>query len=231
MKRLALRVLIASVALSAVLGTWALLVGDFGYVQVKVLLTSLCISGASILTMAYVAAWDRAPHPLLPRAGMALAIGGFALVIVLMWAKSESKAAWKTAGSALLLATAAEHASLLGLATLQRRHRWLFPAAWTTTALLVALILAVIWGAWDEENVWRWVGVLSILLCAFTILIPVFQRVGRGAGPPLATSGARAVRFCPACGQGVEVDAACAACGARFSVRFEGSEAGAGEAS
>jgi NADH pyrophosphatase NudC (nudix superfamily) len=48
-KRIALRILIGSVAFSALLGIWALLSGDFGEIQAKVMGTSLFISGASIL--------------------------------------------------------------------------------------------------------------------------------------------------------------------------------------
>jgi len=221
MKTVALRILIASVVLSALLGIWALLSGDFGAVQAKVLLTSLCVSGASILAMACGAAWDRAPHPLLPRAGLTLAILGFALVIVLMWADSEWAEAWKSASTALILATGAAHASLLGLGMLDRRHRWLLAAAWTSIALLAALILAAMWDELGHEWVWRGVGVLSILLCAFTILVRVYQRVDAGTGPTLADWGDLSVRFCPACGEPVATEAACAACGARFEVRFE----------
>lgn len=217
MKRVALRILIGSVVASALLGIWALLSGDFGELERKVLLTSLCVSGASILAMACAAAWDKGPWPLIPRAGMGLAIGGFAVLIVLIWSETEAEEAWKSAASLLILATAAAHASLLGLARLKPRHAWLLPAAWLSATLLAALLIGSIWGEWDDDDVGRWIGVLSILLCAFTILVPMFQRVGR---TDEVASNAR-VRFCPACGQALDApygDVACNGCGAGFRI-------------
>ena len=105
----------------------------------------------------------------------------------------------------------------MGLARLRPRHAWLLPAAWLSAGVLAALIIGAMWGEWEDENVWRWVGVFSILLCAFTILVPVFGRMGRGDADPAA----RRVRFCPGCGKGLDADygdIGCGACGARFSV-------------
>ena len=212
MKRTALKILIGSVVVSALLGIWALLVGDMGELQVKVLLTSLCISGASILSMACSTAWERGPWPQLPRIGMGLAIGGFGYLIVLIWAEADGEGYWKTAATLLILATAAAHAALVGLARLKARHAWLVPATWFCAAALALLLIGAIWEEWEDENVWRWVGVLSILLSAGTILVPVFQRIARADAPPVLDR----VRFCPGCGKGLDApygDVACPACG------------------
>ena len=212
MKRTALKILIGSVVVSALLGIWALLAGEFDETQVKVLLTSLCISGASILSMACAAAWDKGPWPPLPRIGMGLAIGGFGYLIVLIWAEADGEGYWKTSATLLILATGAAHAALIGLARLRNRHAWLVPATWGCAALLAVLLIGAIWGEWDDENVWRWIGVLSILLSAGTILVPVFQRIAQADAPP-ALDG---VRFCPGCGKSLEAafgDVTCGACG------------------
>lgn len=217
MRQTALRVLIGSVVVSALLGVWALLGSDFGEFQGKVLLTSLCISGASILAMACAAAWDKGRWPFLPLTGMGLAVTGFGLLILMIWVEASDPETWKTVATLLIFATAAAHASLVGLARLKPRHAWLLPATWLTAGLLAALLTGAMWGEWENENVWRWVGVLSILLCAFTILVPVFQRVGQGDTPHLAAR----IRFCPGCGKGLEApwgDVACGACGEGFRI-------------
>jgi len=218
-KRTALQILIGSVIVSALLGIWALLVGEMGELQVKVLLTSLCISGASILSMACAAAWDKGRWPLLPRVGMGLAIGGFAYLIVLIWAEAEGEAVWKTAATLLILATGAAHASLVGLARLKTRHEWLVPAAWICGTLLAGLLIGAMWGEWEDDNVFRWIGVLSILLCAFTILVPVFQRIGKGDEIRVRDR----VHFCPGCGKGLEAafgEVTCIACGDAYHVEI-----------
>jgi hypothetical protein len=219
MKRTALRVLIGSVVFSALLGIWALLSGEFGEIQGKVMGTSLSISGASILAMIAGAAWTRSPYPPLPRIGMTLGLLGFGLLIVMMWVEARDETAWKSLGTLLLLAGATAHATLLSLARLRPSHAWLFPAAYVSCAAVSLLVLIGMWGEVEDTTLWRWVGVFSILLCAFTILVPVFQRIGREApGADGEGTSTGAVRFCPGCGARVEPlslpgDLVCGTCG------------------
>lgn len=217
MKRIALRILIGSVVASALLGIWALLSGDFDETQIKVLLTSMCISGASILSMACAAAWESRRWPFLPRLGMGLAIAGFSSLIILIWSEIEGDGAWKSTITLLILATTAAHISLVGLARMKPRHAWLVPTTALCATMLATLLIATIWPESDDENVWRWIGVLSILLSAFTILVPVFQRMGRVEAPVLRDR----VRFCPGCGKALEAafgDVTCSVCGDTYHV-------------
>ena len=59
LKRLFLYLLIASVCLSAILGIAALLSGSFGWVQVRILLTTVVLTGASICGLGCGALWER----------------------------------------------------------------------------------------------------------------------------------------------------------------------------
>ena len=222
MKRLALRILVASVALSALLGCWALLSGSFGKTQGQVLLTTLTVSGTSILAMACAPAWDRRSLRPLPQAGIALSIVTAALLLTAIWGEVEGITFWKTVGTLSILSVSASHASLVSLASLAPARRWLKGATLFLNAALAAGLILFIWTEPTSEWVWRIVGVASILLCSGTILVPVFQRMDRGS-----TSGAEASvrssrpRFCVACGSsGVESDGegvhTCSACGARF---------------
>ena len=58
-QRLLLRALLGSIAVSAALGIWAVL-GDFGRIEEKVLLTALAMSGTSLLAMASLSSWSLA---------------------------------------------------------------------------------------------------------------------------------------------------------------------------
>ena len=58
LQRLVLYVLIASVVVSAAMGVFALLVGEFEETQGKLLVTSLSVSGAGIVAMACGFAWS-----------------------------------------------------------------------------------------------------------------------------------------------------------------------------
>jgi hypothetical protein len=220
-KRLALRLLIVSVGISALLGIYALLAGDFGELEVRILLTSLSVSGASILSMACGVAWERGRLGYLPRAGVLLAIASCALVVVGIWAKISEEEFWKSVASASIVAVALGHSSLLSLARLEPRFSWSLPCAYVNAILLAAVLVIVIWTEADSEWLWRGVGVLTVLLSGVTILVPVFHRMGRTVD--LLVPGA--IQFCPSCGASVptgEREASCGRCGASFRIEFLG---------
>lgn len=237
MKRIALYVLIGSVIVSALLGIGALLASEFGKTEAKVLLSSLCVTGASILALACAAAWPRTRYRFLPPAGIALSVAGFGLLILLIWTEAgeDVEALWKTVGTLLVLGGAATHAALLALARLTPKHAWALPAALGTNVLLAAYLVAVLWETWDGDATWRVLGILSILFGAFTILVPVFQRMGRDE----LDAEDRAARpdrvlFCPRCGASLDVPVGstrCTACETAFAVRYTSSDEPSSETS
>ena len=137
-KRLALLLLIGSVGFSALLGVWALLAGEFGDVEVKILLTSLCVSAASILSMSSAVAWEQRKLDWLPRAGIALALLACVGVIAGLWIEVDSDEYWKTMVSLGLAAVAVAHACLLSLARLAPAYRWSFVAGVACATLTAA---------------------------------------------------------------------------------------------
>ncbi|MGE0192427.1 MAG: hypothetical protein AB7T63_10345 [Planctomycetota bacterium] len=221
MRRLALRVLIASVVASALIGIWLLLEGEFEETQVKVFLTTLCISGASILGMACAPALERRLLGAVPWIGLIASIAGFAAYIAFLWAEYGEDGPFKTATSVLVVGIAATYASLLALARPPAHQRWVQAGAYIADIAVAALVIDMLWSGVDSSGPWRLLGALSILLAAFTILLPILGRLGRDAS--VADPGhAPALRHCPSCGTSLhEVGAgACAACGARFRVEF-----------
>ena len=75
------------------------------------------------------------------------------------------------------------------------------------------------------DDIMRWIGVFSILLCAFTILAAVYQRIASAAAPAIEhASRSVEVRFCPNCGAAVDEASQggeCEGCGARYRVVFD----------
>lgn len=219
MKRLALRILIASVAVAAVLGVYALVVGKFGEVEVRILLTSLTVSGTSILGMACGVAWERRRLPVLPQAGVVLALLACALTLAGIWGEFDEKEFWKSTATAAILAAACAHASLMSLAGLAPRFRWSLASAYFLALILALSVIVLMWMESEDELAWRGVGVLSVLLSAATIAVPVFHRMSRLEG---GEDRPGAARFCPACGRALEAAPdRCAHCGARFRVEFD----------
>ena len=200
MRRGFLYLLIVSVGLSALLGIVALLSDHFGETQVKVLLSTLCVAGASILAMACSAVWERGKAHAFALPGIGASILGFLLFLVGIWAEVNSNPYWKSATTLVIAATFAAHASLLFLASLAQRFRWVRPATIGATALLGSLLIYMIWQEGEFQDAWRIVGILAILGSAGTILTPVFQRMSGGkVGGEAETPGGTA--RCPHCGE------------------------------
>ena len=221
LKRMALLTLIASVGLSAALGVYALLVGDFREFELKILFTSLAVSAASILAMSCAAAYERGRLGYLPLAGATLALAGCGGCVLGIWFEFDYDPAWQTVLTATFFAIAAAHVCLLSLARLEARFRWAFLLGATCAALLAVQLSVLVWAElFDEEWSWRSLGVVAIVLAATTIAVPLLHRIS--SLPLKETSGdAPRLRACPACG--AELDAPvgvirCAGCDGRFKI-------------
>jgi hypothetical protein len=219
-KRFVVTGLVCSIALNAALGIYALLAGEFGDLERQILLTSVTVSGVGMLSLACGPARERRLVWPLPPAGSALAVAAGIVYIVAIWLDSPSEALLKTGGTATVVAVVATHGSLLALATLAQRYRWALPGAIGLAIVLGGMITAVIWGEFDNESYGRAVGVVAVLLAAFTLLVPILHRASRGL---LSPADARVVAFCPFCGaaiaHGTAEIATCERCDAGFAVR------------
>jgi hypothetical protein len=183
LKRLFLYLLIASVCLSAFLGIGALLTGSFGWVQVRILLTTVVLTGASICGLGCGALWERGRLRPLAAGGIGLATLSAFLLIMGMWTEINSEGYWKTAMSLTVLAIAAAHLSLLSLARLAPRFKWAWVGAYASIIGLALLIDAMIFGEpRSEEIMFRVLGVLAIISASFSILIPILHRLSRTPG-------------------------------------------------
>ena len=178
-RKLALSIFFASVAINAILGIIALLVGDFGETQGKILMTSLSVSAASVLSLAMFPAREREQLGIIPDAGIALSVAGFGLLIILVWTEFQEDSLARIVGSVLTFAVASGYASLIALATVRPKYELVVRAAYVLATVLSIFIVAAIWGE-PSERIWmRVMGVISILLAAATVSIPVLHRLSR----------------------------------------------------
>lgn len=180
LKKSFLHTLIASVSLSALLGILALLIGNFGRLEARILLTTLTVSAASIGGLACGAALETGRARRVPLTGIALAILAAVMVIAGIWADPHSDPYWKSAGTVAIFAAAASHLSLLLLARLSPRFRWSTITAHVVVLSLAGLATVMMWWELDEEFLFRLLGVVAILTASISILIPIFHRLSRG---------------------------------------------------
>lgn len=180
--------LICSIALSALMGIWAILSGEFGDLQARVLGTTLTIVGTSILGLA-CGAYLESPYSrgkttrFVPVAGIILAVLSAAITLWLIWGASGwlDSAVYKTLFVALIFSFSFAQLSLLSLARLAKRFRWATTTAYVVILLLASIVSAIIIIEPHSEDyiTARLIGVLAVVDAAITVMIPIFHRLSR----------------------------------------------------
>lgn len=217
LRRVGIGLFFGSVVVNAALGIAALLIGEFSDTHGRILGTSLSVTGALLVALACLPAWERGRLGPLPIVGAGLGVLAFSLVVVSIWTGGESAVLEKLMGTAMWPAIGATLACVLALPRLAARFRIAFTAA--LVLITVATTMSVLATWFEPESSWypRAFGVVGVLLAATVVSIPVLGR--------LSTSGdevsAEPVAFCPFCGSPVApgVAPSCERCGKAFSVR------------
>lgn len=182
LKKIFLYLLIASVSVSALLGIFVILFGDFGEIEVKILMTTVTITCTSILGLACGAYFETGRGKMLPISGIIFAVISAILWIVLIWgALSSEQTIFKSVASSTLLAVSCSHLSLLLLAKLDQRFIWSRYLVFSCVGILSAILLYIIWlePESDSDFISRLIGVLSIIIAAVTVVTPVFHKLSR----------------------------------------------------
>jgi len=225
-RRAVLRAFLVSVFVSALVGVGVVIAGDSSDFVVKTFVSSLAVSGASLLALCgaaqFEATGDRFPAvPTIAAAAVALL-----LTLLGIWGGVKDGDFWNFLATAWITGAVGAHTALLGLARLARRH--LFVAGWTDLVVYLLGLTAtiMIWGDVHSEVGVRTLGVLSILAAAGTLAVPVLHRMNKDdvAAAVEADSRAPVPMLCPACGARDEAPLGrveCRSCGAVFRVELE----------
>ncbi len=185
LRRAFLYLLIASVAVSAVFAIAVIIFGDFGDFEVRVMMTTLTITAASILGLACGAAIEAGKARLLPAIGIAAAVlSALALFFIIWNVLDDSQTFIKSTMTAVVIAAVCAHLSLLSLARLDARFNWTWTAAFVIDWIIAAILLYLMWFEHgDNQLVFRTLAVLAILTAALTIITPVFHKLSRPDDP------------------------------------------------
>ncbi len=175
--------IVISFSLAALVGIIALLSGEFGETQGKIILTTLLMGATSITALCHLAIADRAMRLV---GFVGLAASGIALItgLVLIWRSwgDASLEDWfRTFIVAGIIAVSFAHANLLLLLAGRRRpiiRVGLMVTLAMIAAVAIMLILVVasngdIPGYENEEWYWRLFGVVGILDVLGTVVVPV----------------------------------------------------------
>jgi hypothetical protein len=153
-RTIGLGVFFASVAVNAAIGIYALVTPHFGHTQQRVLLSSLCVTGAVLLALACEPAWERKLLGPVPAVGALLGTVVSALTIAAIWTEPSEVGA-KIVGTAAVLAIACAVASLVAVAR-ERARETVRRVLTFALALLVALAggwVIVIWVGLGTDDV------------------------------------------------------------------------------
>ena len=220
-RRVVLNVFLASIAVNAALGIWALLTDDFGQTEGKILATSFLVSAGMVSVLINGPAVKRRVLWPVPIVAAATAMGGFVLFIGLVWMEVDDEVPLKVAFSMMIVAAGGTLAGLLALVALRPAHEAARFVNHVVTGLLCATSIFGIWAEIDASWLPRLLGVESVLVAAMTLAIPALSRFL----PPTPEAKEPALRFCPSCGRPVSgalltgpVDSQCGSCGLRCTV-------------
>lgn len=222
-KRVALWCLIVSVAVSAGFGILIVLVGSFSDVQVRIILTTLTISSMSICALVAGALWESKRNKFLALAGATLAVLAALLFIGGIWTRTSNEEFWKFSASVGIVAVATAHVCLLSLARLTGAFALARLLAFVAVYVLALQFIYLIYWEPKGDTFVRIVGANSIIVAAFSILIPIFHRLNRKEMAEQRGDGG--VWFptitCPQCGASQlnsSAEIVCGGCGCRFLI-------------
>ncbi len=180
LKKIFLQTLIGSVSVSALFGIVAILIGDFGEFESRILATTLTITCTSILGLACGVNLERNPGGYVPILGIIFSIVSAISAIIIIWAEPTGGYFFgRFFMSVTILAVAFSLLSLVTLAWLDARFKWALTALYIFVVALVLLLFGLIWGRdwYESELVMRGLGVLAIAVASLTVMIPVFHKL------------------------------------------------------
>lgn len=180
LRRVFVRVLIGSVALSAVIGIAVLLFGDFGMIEVRILMTTLTVTVTSIFGLACGAHLESGRGKILPVAGITFSITAALMCLLIVWNLLDQNEIFvKSFLTTTLLAAGCSYMCLLMLARLDRRFSWTRIAAAACIVLLSAIFLYILWfePIGGSDLIYRILGILGILLASITVITPILHKL------------------------------------------------------
>ncbi|ANY09054.1 hypothetical protein [Pseudonocardia sp. HH130630-07] len=189
-RRAMIVLVVGALVVAALLGIAALLGGEFGELQGRIVLSTLVVAAFGTTALCDLAVVTRAVRAI-GFCGLAASLGAAVCALVLIWQDSmgadPGEYWWKSLGLLTIAAVALAHGNLL-LPLADRPHRAI--RAGLAVALAAIAVVAVMLalpvltdGAVpgpSDDGYWRWFGVAAIVDALGTIALPVLVLVLRG---------------------------------------------------
>ena len=200
MKTILLRTALVALGLSGAISIYAFLVGDFGELEVKILLTTLSISYFSLMALGcampnmrygWLSASLAIPARFLVYPGLALALVGVVYFPIMIWAEVfESEILGKAMFIIAIFSFSFAQASVLSIMRLEPKHFWVFGAAVASIMTLGTLLSVMLIFEIEPEWLIRITGCVGIADGCLSLSIPILVKLRKKA----------AQITCPKCG-------------------------------
>ncbi|MGS2739447.1 hypothetical protein [Sinomicrobium sp. M5D2P17] len=178
-KKLFLRLLIAALCISAAIGIFVFLAGDYGDTEIKILLTTLSLVGYSLSALCCSTIYERDSLKNFSFIGMVISGIGFLVTITAIWEFMDTEDIYKTVITFMILATAFGHISLLLLIKPKNDTiKYLLMATVIFVCIVAVMLIYATAIDFDvEEFYFRLLGVFTILDVLGTIATPIANKI------------------------------------------------------
>ena len=184
LRKLFLYLLVASLAVSGLMGIFIFLFSDFGDTQVKLLFTTLGIGGCSLTGLCSATLFGKPAFKLFSSFGIVVALLCFGVVVFTIWSEiSVFENSWKILVSLIVLTVTLAHISLLlNLNTVNALVKNVLIATVACIAIVSGMLFFMIYGNSDPDDFfYRLLGVFAILDVVGTIVTPILNRTQKQA--------------------------------------------------
>ena len=179
LKKPLLYALIGSVIIGAKLGIVLVLLDTWGWLEVRVILTTAVIAAASVCGLASDLCRTPRGRNVLPTAGLTLTGMASLMLLLGIWFEIDSELFWKWTFCACAFCVATVHVCLLSIARLAGKFRWIYFIGAQIIFGFAAMLSLIVFGEIDLEDVWRFIAAISIVIAAISLVIPILHRISR----------------------------------------------------
>ncbi|MDM3872546.1 hypothetical protein QSV34_14430 [Porticoccus sp. W117] len=182
-RKLALKGFIGFLVLTGLLAVAMVVIGRFGDLELKILLSTLTISAANVCALSCAAAMERHGYRITGLVGIGCAVVAGLMSLLGIWVEVSGKVFWQFTISAIICAATMAHLFLLLLSVLKARHRWFQTLSCATLILLAGMLNLLVWGEVDAEGYFRALAAVAIVAVIETLVTPLLARLAKSEIP------------------------------------------------
>ncbi len=180
LKKYFLWTLIVAFSISAVIGIFIFIFGDFGEIEVKLLLTTLAIGGYSLTGLSCSVIYIRNHLKIFSIIGIMTSIFACLITIITTWEIIDIDDIWKTMIIFIILSVTMAHISLLfQIRPKMNNIKYLLIATIIFISIVAIMLIKLTIFEFEEDEYFRTLGVFSILAILGTIATPIMNRINR----------------------------------------------------